>query len=181
MDISYDEEEELTRRRLDQEDEKPKKESSNTVEISMYAGFWMRLWAYAVDWILVVALNALLISPIFMFLDASPELFGIITIHSILTSVVAYVYFAIMTKLTGQTLGKMIFGIRVLRADGYQLTWGDTFFREVAGRILHRTLVITNVMYIVVGVHPQKAGVHDLLADTRVILDRRKKSVMEGE
>ncbi|QQK82018.1 RDD family protein [Salicibibacter cibi] len=148
--------------------------TSHSVEVSMYAGFWMRVWAYLVDLLIVFSLNALFIRPIFMFLDASPTLFFGITVVGLLTSVVAYVYFGIMTKLVGQTLGKMIFGLRVQREDGGPLTWGDVFFREVAGRMIHRVLGFTNLMYILVGLHPQKAGVHDLLADTRVVLDRRK-------
>lgn len=175
MDIPYNENgERFGGQREQDEGESVRKNPSHSVEVSMYAGFWMRFWAYLVDLLIVFSLNALFIRPIFMFLDASPTLFLGITVVGLLTSVVAYVYFGIMTKLVGQTLGKMIFGLRVQREDGDPLTWGDVFFREVAGRMIHRVLGFTNLMYIVVGLHPQKAGVHDLLADTRVVFDRRQ-------
>ncbi|WP_227004099.1 RDD family protein [Salicibibacter halophilus] len=176
MDIPYNEnEEKFGGQREQDEGDSARDKLSHAVEVSMYAGFWMRFWAYLVDLLIVFSLNALFIRPIFMFLDASPTLFFGITVVGFLTSVAAYVYFGVMTKLIGQTLGKMIFGLRVQREDGSPLTWGDTFFREVAGRMIHRVLVFTNLMYIVVGFHPQKAGVHDLLADTRVVLDRHQK------
>ncbi|SDI78428.1 RDD family protein [Natribacillus halophilus] len=176
MDIPYDEREEgLGQHREQGEEVKP----TQVIEMSIYAGFWMRFWAYIVDLIIVFSLNALFIRPIFMFLDASPTLFFGITVVGVLTAIVAYIYFAVMTKLIGQTLGKMIFGLRVRREDGNPLTWGDVFFREVAGRMIHRVLGFTNLMYIVVAFHPQKAGVHDMLADTRVVFDRRQNSVRD--
>ena len=33
-------------------------------------------------------------------------------------------YFVLMTKLCNQTVGKMIFGIRVISKDGAKLKWG---------------------------------------------------------
>ncbi|WP_018923364.1 RDD family protein [Salsuginibacillus kocurii] len=133
------------------------------------AGFWMRFWAYLLDLAIVASINGLLISPIFLFTEINLSLFGILSLQGILTSLTAYIYFVLMTKFTTQTLGKMVFGLRVATLTGEPLTWSDIMFREVVGRFIHRSLIITNVLYIVVAFHPKKQGIHDLFADTQVV------------
>ncbi|GAK12937.1 RDD family protein [Geomicrobium sp. JCM 19039] len=170
MEIPYDENDNRVSRH--REDEQPMHTAPpSTYQVSVYGGFWLRLWAYLLDLIVVGSVNGLLISPIFILSDANPEFLTIFTVHGILTSIMAYVYFLLMTKFFGQTLGKMAFGLRVVSVGLTKPTWGEVFTREVPGRMIHRVLVITNIMYVVVGFHPQKAGVHDLLADTRVVRD----------
>lgn len=183
MDIPYDEEENKYRTpSRSNDDEPPRKETlSKTIEVSAYGGFWLRVWAYLLDLIVVASVNGLLISPVFIFMDGDPSVLSIFTIQGILTSIMAYVYFVLMTKFLGQTLGKMAFGLRVVRKDGNKVTWGEVFTREVPGRMIHRVLIVTNLMYIVVGVHPEKAGVHDMLADTRVIRDNGEPDEDEEE
>jgi len=182
MDYTYDEENRYDRQPHQTDHEPPRQEAmQKTVEESIYAGFWIRLWAYLLDLLIVGAVNGIFITPIFMFMDSNPTLLSVFTIQGLLTAIMAYVYFAIMTRYLGQTLGKMVFGLRVVRADGGKLSWSDVFFREVVGRMIHRVLRITNLMYIVVGVHPEKAGVHDLFADTRVIRDTKIPADKEDE
>ncbi|WP_324777878.1 RDD family protein [Virgibacillus senegalensis] len=84
-------------------------------------------------------------------------------------SIVFYVYFLLMTKFFGQTLGKMLFGLRVIREDDGSLTWSDLLFREVVGRFIHRVLFLTPLLYVVVAFTNQKQGLHDMFASTRVV------------
>ncbi|MBM7630957.1 RDD family protein [Geomicrobium sediminis] len=137
-----------------------------------YAGFWLRLWAYLIDLLIVASLSSIIIHPLFAFLFTPELAIGVFTIQGVLLAVSYYVYFVVMTKVWQQTLGKMVFGLKVERTDEQRLVWKDVFIREVAGRIIHRVLWITNILYIVVAVHPEKAGIHDLLSDTRVVLER---------
>ncbi|SDM19081.1 RDD family protein [Sediminibacillus halophilus] len=147
----------------------PVEHSTQAMLKRRYAGFWMRFWAYITDLLVVFSVNGILLSP-FHFINGGQQLdVGFWTVTGILGSIVFYVYFLLMTKFFGQTLGKMLFGLRVIREDDRSLTWGDLLFREVVGRFIHRVMFFTPVLYAVVAFTNQKQGVHDLFASTRVI------------
>ncbi|UOQ87219.1 RDD family protein [Gracilibacillus salinarum] len=146
--------------------------ASETTIHHRYAGFWMRLWAYLVDLIIVFSINGILLIP-FKFVDNGFDLeIGFWTITSIISSIVFYLYFLLTTKFFNQTLGKVIFGLRVIREDHGPLSWSDLIFREVIGRFLHRVFPITILLYAFVAFTNQKQGIHDMIGNTRVVLDR---------
>src|SRR5699024_10432459 len=82
--------------------------------------------------------------------------------------VVFFTYFLLMTKSFGQTLGKMIFGIRVVMKDGTPVTWGAVVFREWFGRFISK---MTYFPYLLAAVMPHKEALHDIFADTVVIYE----------
>ncbi|WLV24467.1 RDD family protein [Aciduricibacillus chroicocephali] len=133
-----------------------------------YAGFWIRFWAYVTDLIIVGAINGIILLP-FIPNGGREFTIGFWTLTGVISTIVLYLYFLLMTKFSSQTLGKMIFGIKVIRKDGNLPSWSDLVFREIVGRFLHRVLVVTNLLYIVVGFAERKKGIHDMIADTRVI------------
>ncbi|HLR80124.1 MAG TPA: RDD family protein [Bacillota bacterium] len=134
-----------------------------------YAGFWMRFWAYIVDLIIVFSLNGILLSPLKFINEGEPIEAGIWTISGILGTIILYVYFVWMTKWKGQTIGKMIFGLKVIHKEEKPLRWSDLIFREVIGRFFYRVFWIINLLYLVVAFDRKKQGIHDKLADTVVI------------
>ena len=72
-----------------------------------------------------------------------------------------------MTKFTnGQTVGKMIFGIRVIALNEEELSWQTILVREGFGRYLQKVVLI---LYGLVIFTPYKQHVVDLLTDTSVI------------
>lgn len=136
----------------------------------LYAGFWMRFWAYLLDLIVIGSVNRMILNPVFRALDvplAENEMFAPM---SIATAIVFYLYFVLMTKFYGQTLGKMVFGLKVVELDGKRLSWGTVIFREWIGRFISATIMI---LYIVVAFTNKKQGLHDLFADTSVIYEPR--------
>jgi uncharacterized RDD family membrane protein YckC len=136
----------------------------------LYAGFWMRFWAYLLDLIVIGSINRMILHPVFRALDVSLVEDGIISPMGVTTAVVFYLYFVLMTKFYGQTLGKMVFGLRVVELDGNKLSWGTVIFREWIGRYISATLMI---LYVVVAFTKKKQGLHDLFADTTVIYEPR--------
>lgn len=134
-----------------------------------YAGFWMRFWAYTADLLIVAAVSGILLLPVKLASDGEGFPLGYWTVAGILGTIILYLYFLLMTKFLSQTLGKMIFGLKVIMKDGSCPEWSDLFFREVIGRFLHRSLGITNLLYIVVGFDNRKKGIHDIISDTRVV------------
>lgn len=135
-----------------------------------YAGFWTRFWAYLLDLIVIGSINRLIINPVFRALDIPLLEEGVFSPMTIATAVVFYLYFVLMTKYLGQTLGKMVFGLKVVELDGTSLTWGTVIFREWIGRFISATIF---VLYIVVAFTNKKQGLHDLFADTTVIYEPR--------
>lgn len=137
-----------------------------------YAGFWMRFWAYLADLIIVFSINGILLLPFKFINDGEAIDVGFWTVAGIIGVVVLYLYFLLMTKWLGQTLGKMIFGLRVIQKDEKPLTWNDLIFREVVGRFLYRVFFFTGIMYLIVAFTPQKQGIHDMIGATRVISEK---------
>lgn len=131
-----------------------------------YAGFWMRFWAYLLDLIVVGSIERLLINPIFRILEIPLMEFNMFAPISIASAVIFYLYFVLMTKYFTQTIGKMVFGIKVIDLKSGKLSWGTILFREWIGRFISATLVVG---YIIVAFLPKKQGLHDLFTDTTVI------------
>ncbi|MCA1032348.1 RDD family protein [Bacillus timonensis] len=147
-----------------------KTEDSKTVERSLFfAGFWMRFWAYLLDLIVIGSINRILIYPLFRGLNlpiVDHHMFSFITIS---TTITFYLYFILMTKYFSQTLGKMVFGLRVIDLNDKPLTWSTIIFREFIGRFISK---FTVVGYIIVGFLPKKQGLHDIFSDTTVVHER---------
>jgi len=131
------------------------------------AGFWIRFWAYTVDILILASIGMLLIKPIFRLFSLdlnNPEWYAPFTL---VTAGIFYAYFVLMTKLCSQTVGKIIFGIRVISKDGGKLKWSTVIFREWIGRLI--SIIPLNIPYLVVAFTPKKQGVHDFIADTLVV------------
>ncbi|AGN37516.1 RDD family protein [Bacillus paralicheniformis] len=151
-----------------------REESAPHVEHA-YAGFWIRLFAFLLDGIVVGSINKLAVSPVFSLLNLPKESgFFTFSLYSFVTAAVFFAYFVLMTKYFGQTLGKMVFGLRVVSLVPEKgLTWDVILFRELIGRYIN-SLYIT---YLVAAFSPKKQGIHDFFADTAVIHEKlyRKK------
>ncbi|MBT2692903.1 RDD family protein [Bacillus sp. ISL-55] len=147
-----------------------KAEPVKHIYAGLYAGFWTRFWAYLLDLIVIGSVNRMIINPVFRALDVPLIEEGVLSPIAIATAVIFYLYFVLMTKYFGQTLGKMVFGLKVVELDGKGLTWGSVIFREWIGRFISATII---VLYVVVAFTKKKQGLHDLFADTTVIYEPR--------
>jgi len=137
-----------------------------------YAGFWMRFWAYIADLTIVFSINGILLIPLKLAVSGEDIFIWKWTLAGVISTIVLYAYFLLMTRFYSQTLGKMIFGLKVVRQDGGRLRWSDLLFREIIGRFLYRVLSITVLLYVVVAFDNRKKGIHDMIADTYVIISR---------
>lgn len=147
----------------------------------IYAGFFVRLCAYAVD-MLVVWFGLLFIRiPVGILSMSAPGNFITrdfvfkYSISDIVLWVLTVVYFVAMTYNTGSTLGKKLFRLEVISTDGGDLKLLEVIYRESIGRYL--SAVVLWVGYLIIGVDSEKRGFHDMLADTRVVYaDGTRKS-----
>ena len=154
-------------------------------EIDVYeqktAGFWMRFWAFVVDMLVISAIIGITINPIFYVtgwrLDDSVWYMPL----SILSAIVYYAYFVVLTKIWSQTVGKMIFGLRVKKDNNEPLDWMTVIFRECVGRFISNTFF--KIPYFIVVFTPDHKAIHDFAADTVVVHEEvfSSKKVLNAE
>ncbi|QFT90189.1 RDD family protein [Bacillus sp. THAF10] len=138
-----------------------------------YAGFWMRLWAFLLDMIVIWSIGAIIIFPVFRLTGISTSESFMFSPASIATAVVLYGYFILMTKYFQQTLGKMVFGLKVVDLRHAELSWKTILFREGIGKYIAFVFQpLTFIVFLVVAFTGKKQGVHDLFADTTVVHEK---------
>ncbi|MGX7185869.1 RDD family protein [Enterococcus pallens] len=145
-----------------------------------YAGFWIRFFAYLVDSLCISALTAIIIGGPFnlLGLEKGRQLFSV---YGILSLAVYLTYFILMTKLnSGQTLGKMIFGIRVICFSEENLSWSTVLVREGACRFILKNTVFS-LGYLIAVFTPNKQHLGDLFSETSVVtLNMLKAAEQKG-
>lgn len=133
------------------------------------AGFWVRFWAFVLDGLVISAIIGIAVNPIFYLMDWSLSESVWYAPISIISAVLYYCYFVLMTKFFGQTLGKMALGLRVVSLKQDKLQWSDVLFREWIGRLISN---IFTPLYILVAILPDNQGIHDYFAETTVVHEK---------
>ncbi|WP_159722949.1 RDD family protein [Enterococcus sp. CSURQ0835] len=133
-----------------------------------FAGFWIRLFAYVIDLLCISAITTILLGTIFN-LAGLTRGSGTFSLFGLLSLVIYLAYFALLTKYNhGQTIGKMIFGIRVVCFTEEQLSWATVLVREVACRFILKTPPFI-LGYLITIFTPNKQHLGDYFADTSVV------------
>jgi len=126
---------------------------------TVFAGFWIRVAAAIIDWLVVTVATGILVSVTF----GPPGFF--------LGFVGTWLYEALMTASEKQaTLGKLLMGIIVTDEAGNQLTFGRATGRHFAKYL---SGLILFVGYIMVAFTDRKQGLHDMIAGTVVVYDHK--------
>lgn len=150
-----------------------------------YGGFWIRFGARFIDGLIFVVPGM-----IFFFIVLFPAIragappdraignnpfaiAGFVTFF-VVVFLVGACYEILMLKYRSGTLGKMACGLKVIRSDGSNLSWGVCFGRflmwnVVTSGIPYLNYVLMLVSSIMLGVDPEKRALHDRVCDTRVI------------
>jgi uncharacterized RDD family membrane protein YckC len=134
-----------------------------------FAGFWMRFWAYLLDLLVVSSLTSIIITPILNISGLRGVQLTFFSIEIILIAIVTLLYFILLTKKWGQTIGKRVFGIKVVSKNSQQLTWSALIFREVVGRYILQAFTLSYTLYVIVAFQRKKQGLHDMIGDTYVV------------
>lgn len=129
-------------------------------------GFWMRFFAFIIDQGIVSAIIGLVVYPIFKVFNWSITDASHFAPMTIISAIFYYSYFILMTKYFGQTLGKMIFGLKVQKVNGEKLDWSTVIFRELIGRFINNTVWI---LYLLVIFMPKNNSLADYFAETIVV------------
>ena len=170
------------------------------------ATFLQRLAAYAIDKALVglpaLALALVLFSALFFTVEIvetgiddsiivvrdSSETWGIGALRGVVTAIslgslavlAAYVVWWLFALRRGQTPGKQLVGIRVIKSSGEPSGWGYTFLRElvIKGLVGGFLSGMSAGIYWVVDhlwplFDPDRQALHDKMVDTLVVQDQR--------
>lgn len=131
-----------------------------------YTGFWIRLFAFLVDLLVIWSLNRLIVQSLFLVLryPLNEDSFSAFSLSKL---AVYLLYFVLFTKATnGQTIGKIIFGIRVVSFKEEKLSWGTVLIRECFGRYILKTF---SMIYLMVLFTQEKQHLADFFSDTSVV------------
>jgi uncharacterized RDD family membrane protein YckC len=130
-------------------------------------GFWIRVVALGLD-VVVIMLAQFLLSVLAgrrwgVDVERSSTLQGAVVFFTLLFAVL---YPTILHTLTGQTIGKLVVGVRVLATDGELLPPGAAFLRAVVHWLSLGFML--GLGHVLAGLRKDKRGLHDLLAGSRV-------------
>jgi len=138
-----------------------------------FAGFWIRLVARMIDNTITSVAGYIFQIPMFVVLARSGQtgpdvgwLVGTLAFAAILSIATAAYYEAWFLTKKGATPGKMILGLKVIRARGGTIGWGLGLGRYFAHMLSGLTLYIG---YMMAGWDEEKRALHDRICDTRVV------------
>ena len=139
------------------------------------AGFWIRFLAVLIDSIIMNVILAIVWAPTLLlsFRAAasgeapSPFLALLPVLSFLLTTVISLGYYLWFWANRGATPGKKMLGLRIVREDGEEpLGWGTAFMRLVGYMV---SGVILYIGFFMIAFNPEKQGLHDKIAKTRVL------------
>ena len=139
----------------------PRVSEAREVIGSCPAGFWIRAWAFLIDVLFLTVVQFLVAFVGLMLLgDGAKDI-----IKSFNTALWGS-YFCFCHYKWGQTIGKMIFKIKVVTVEGLPLSIMTSAWRGFGEALSALTL---GIGYLMAGVRSDKRALHDLVAKTRVV------------
>jgi uncharacterized RDD family membrane protein YckC len=145
---------------------------------ALRGGFWRRLFAFEVDLLLLVLLLAIFVVAGFIAAEWGAGEGGvsllkqarmIVSLILPLAIVLGIVYFSFFHAAWGQTIGKMIFRVRVLQTSGEPLTFPLALLRTFAYLI---SAIPAFLGFIWMGFTSGKRAWHDLISGTIVVREQ---------
>jgi uncharacterized RDD family membrane protein YckC len=154
--------------------EEPEQKSNDSKRVNdfpnyFFAGFWMRLFAYMVDLLCIGAISGITIDTVYKIggWSSGTQPFGLYQLFSL---AIYLGYFVLLTKFNhGQTIGKMIFGIRVVSFTEAELSWKTVLIRELCMRYVLQFNFFFYLGYLPVIFTKEKQHVGDFFSETSVV------------
>jgi uncharacterized RDD family membrane protein YckC len=135
------------------------------------APFALRCGALLIDYILVVAVPVIGLLFDLAIGDAPARaLSGTTWLIAILVGISNIVLFP---ALSGQTVGMMICGLKIVRPDGLDPSTGRIILRNTVGYLV--TLLTFGIGFLIAAVTPRSRALHDYIAGTIVVYGRKRR------
>lgn len=131
------------------------------------AGFWRRFAAYLLDGILLAVVGGIVGGIIGAIVHSST---GIGIGGGLVGLVIGVAYFGYFWSTSGQSVGYMALGIKLVRSDGAPVSFGIAALRYLAIYLSFLVCMIPAlVSAFMVGMGKQKQALHDLVVGTLVV------------
>jgi uncharacterized RDD family membrane protein YckC len=131
-----------------------------------YAGFWIRFGAAIIDFIILLTILYTVSYTVFKPASAGILEWSLLPIYSCIFWSLDIIYFVVFWTWRGQTPGKIVTGIKIIRTDSSPITWQYALLRYL-GCIV--STVILFIGFILIAFDSHKQGLHDKMADTYVV------------
>lgn len=137
------------------------------------AGFFPRFCAWVLDWFLLQTL-LVLVQSFLGWKPPEPLTVEFLTSFAalkllLLSAAISCAYYTLFIGLNGATPGKLMMGLRVVRASGEPVGAGIAMLRWASEFVSRLTL---GIGYLMVIWHPERRALHDLIAGTKVVTMR---------
>ncbi|MEV0230017.1 RDD family protein [Nonomuraea sp. NPDC050786] len=137
------------------------------------AGRWRRLFAGVLDWLIVNVVSALFTFPSWEYVwDRGRGAWERYPVeHTFLAGLVAFLYFWLLHAFwNGQTLGKRLFGMRVVQERGARITVAQAAVRQAVASGLEWLCCVGMLVDLAwILFDPRKQALHDKVARTVVV------------
>ena len=143
----------------------PQHDANTNSRAGLPADFFQRLFAYLIDSIIVFALAMVLTIALLNWFEKSDEPVIAGTFGWIFLAM-PVLYFTVLVAAWSTTLGKIIFGLRVVRNDGSKIGIGRAFARCLLYTV---SFLILGIGFLMIAFRQDKRGLHDLICDTKVV------------
>ena len=135
------------------------------------APFALRCGSFLIDYILILAVPV--IGLVFdMSAGAAPG-----KVSNNTTWLIAFLLgvsdLIIFPALSGQSLGMMICGLRIIRSNGRDASVGRIILRNTVGYLL--TVLTAGIGFLISAISPRGRALHDFISGTMVVYGRRRK------
>jgi len=135
-----------------------------------YAGFWIRFGALAIDAFLLGIVNMAIFIPLSIFMPTSPDnpmvVISFMPLLMLLQYAIPAAYDTWFIGKYGATPGKMACKLKIVVADGSQVSYLRAFGRHFAKYLSAMILLIG---YIMAAFDDQRRTLHDRICETRVV------------
>ena len=151
----------------------------NTVQTPVsYGGFWKRLAAYILDWIILIIISIIMLI-VFSFSfrallgseafeqGSEVAVLGLTLGADLLMVAIAWLYYAFMESSSKQaTFGKLALGMKVTRLNGERIS-----FSRASARFFSKILsvLLFFIGFIMIAFTEKKQGLHDMIAGVVVV------------
>lgn len=131
-----------------------------------YGGFWIRLVAYAIDLLVLIAAGVLLFGVAALPYGDGRGEDGAMGLAALVYYLLALAYVVVLPPTLGATLGKLALGYHIVAADGRHIGYGRSIARVLGTMV---SGLFLGLGYIWIGVDARKQGWHDKIAGTYVV------------
>ena len=137
------------------------------ISASRPAGFWIRLWAWIIDFIVLSIVQMALIAvwPGFTAYFAENSEFQFHWVD-FLGFAIGVSYYTVAVSVWSTTIGKRVLSLYVLRPDDSKVGPGRALTRYFAGIL---SWLLFGIGYVMIGLRSDKRGLHDLICNTAVV------------